>query len=250
MKRASSWVTVCSLFSAFALMATAAQAADLTVAGLSFGLSVADAKGVIGSGFKFDEITGPDPNVTSFLALNDAQSEAYVVSFQNNSLWYVQHIQEFNQANEPNVGALKASLEKKFGLPNRIPSSSPTDVTEDWIYDKEGHLPEQPATVSKANQATFDLVVECSNEMTGSQFITPKLIKQHLAIPSHFPSFCQKLSQAVIVSDVSNPEIAHLLTLSMADDAQIFGYLQKHNADIAEQKKKDAEKAKELVPKL
>ncbi len=233
--------------------AETASPGNLSVTGLTPGMSVADVKSRLGTAYVAEDVPSSDVHLHSLHALKNDKSEAYVAAFANDKLWYVRHEVEFSPGNEPNFDTLLSQLSAKYGPPTfpyvyEGPAIGPGLLTDRvyWVFDSH-QIPEK-----KIHDSSHPAIsqAECRNNSMYAGVPVPNESEGSLDIPTQFSSACSAEVGAYLAHDPDNTRLIKYLGVVMSDSQSMYRYLMEQKRVQELQDQKNAESAKSVKAPL
>lgn len=234
------------LLTLLALSAFGAGNVDLSISGLSLGMSLNDALAKIGPGFQFVKINlqGKDAASasataaqTSVLAIKGAEEDVWVLMTLNGQLTYIDHFVQFKDGEEPSLADTRARLIDKFGPP----SSEPNRRDPQWIYDQSGqHIPWE-----KINAGPSTTLLHCLRGNNDTIRLNSPNFKvfQGIEAPQYIQEGCYVRARTIMEPVQNNPELLKTFSVSVLDNGKIYAWISGKGKQLTEAQKKAAEDA-------
>lgn len=241
MKSSKIVLTLAAIASSF--LAHAAPA--INVSGVNLGATQVQARAAASSAnkeFTFVDIKQNDGKVSGFQAksktiggssIGASSNDFMVVLFDQGSTWFVGRFQKFEEGDRPTTLSTMSALKEKFGPPTVSSSSS-----IEWQYDRSGAL-----------YKGIPAQGPCPNGIDGPSFNAGMMAT--ISVPAKFSERCGFYIEARLLPSPDGRMVNSLL-IRAYESGRIFDGLQQQrdNANAANAKKLEEERAKAVKPQL
>jgi hypothetical protein len=187
---------------------------DLSVDGVSLGMSLNDARTPLGSSFILEQAADTNDKNSSIWTAHDTES-AIGLYFINDHLIYAVYNITYNKEDNPSFSAYEDAIIRKYGPFSfgELGNQNDFGANITWVFNQTQLIPKE--------QLGHSALSVCSEEPKGLLLNSDG---HNLMMPSSAPSGCFKYVHVSLVKD-QNVLVAHTYVASIWDQKSMYDYL-------------------------